>query len=53
MTEDRIEREIRIAARPERVWPLVAEPGFWASDDESIRGTATSCSQRELQVVMT
>ena len=36
---DRIEREILIAAPPERVWPLVAEPGFWATDDETIRGT--------------
>ena len=39
MTVDRIEREIFIAAAPERVWPLVAEPGFWATDDETIRGT--------------
>lgn len=40
MIEDRIEREIVIAAAPERVWPVVAEPGFWATDDESSRGTA-------------
>ena len=39
MSENRIEREILIAAGPERVWALVAEPGFWATDDESIRGT--------------
>jgi uncharacterized protein YndB with AHSA1/START domain len=39
MTGDRIEREIVSAAAPEKVWPLVAEPGFWATDDESIRGT--------------
>ena len=39
MAESQIEREIFIAAAPERVWPLVAEPGFWATDDESIRGT--------------
>jgi uncharacterized protein YndB with AHSA1/START domain len=39
MTLDQIERDIFIAAAPERVWPLVAEPGFWATDDESIRGT--------------
>jgi uncharacterized protein YndB with AHSA1/START domain len=39
MSTDRIEREIVIAAAPERVWPLVAEPGFWATDDESVRGT--------------
>lgn len=42
MTEDRIEREILIAAAPERVWQLVAEPGFWATDDESIRGTVVT-----------
>jgi uncharacterized protein YndB with AHSA1/START domain len=36
---DHIEREVFIAAPPERVWPLVAEPGFWATDDESVRGT--------------
>jgi uncharacterized protein YndB with AHSA1/START domain len=34
MSTDVIEREIVIAAAPERVWPLVAEPGFWARDDE-------------------
>jgi uncharacterized protein YndB with AHSA1/START domain len=39
MTDDRIERETLIAAAVERVWALVAEPGFWATDDESIRGT--------------
>jgi uncharacterized protein YndB with AHSA1/START domain len=45
MTGDRIEREIMIAAPPERVWPLVAEPGFWATDDESIRGTMATEGQ--------
>src|ERR1700749_1055541 len=39
MTDRQIEREIFIAAAPERVWPLVAEPGFWATDDEGVRGT--------------
>ncbi|MEU0797881.1 SRPBCC domain-containing protein [Amycolatopsis sp. NPDC005961] len=34
-----IEREILIAAPPGKVWPLVAEPGFWATDDETVRGT--------------
>jgi uncharacterized protein YndB with AHSA1/START domain len=34
-----IEREMLIAAAPEKVWPLVAEPGFWATDDETVRGT--------------
>ncbi|MER5388839.1 SRPBCC domain-containing protein [Saccharopolyspora sp. NPDC002686] len=39
MIDDRIEREILIQAAPERIWPLVAEPGFWVTDDESARGT--------------
>ncbi|WP_284747469.1 SRPBCC domain-containing protein [Amycolatopsis sp. RTGN1] len=34
-----IEREMLIAAAPEKVWPLVAEPGFWATDDEAVQGT--------------
>ncbi|MDT0306752.1 SRPBCC domain-containing protein [Streptomyces sp. DSM 44917] len=38
MTDDRIEREIVIAAAPEKVWPLVAEPGFWVTGDEGPRG---------------
>lgn len=45
MTDPRIEREILIAAAPERVWPLVAEPGFWATDDESLRGTVAAEGQ--------
>jgi uncharacterized protein YndB with AHSA1/START domain len=45
MTDDRIEREILIEAPPERVWPLVAEPGFWATDDETVRGTAVTEGQ--------
>src|ERR1022692_2099810 len=32
MSEDRIERETLIAASLERVWSLVAEPGFWVAD---------------------
>ncbi|KOU57313.1 polyketide cyclase [Streptomyces sp. WM4235] len=32
MSEDRIEREILIEAPVERVWSLVADPGFWVSD---------------------
>ncbi|MEU8778704.1 SRPBCC domain-containing protein [Streptomyces sp. NPDC048606] len=32
MNEDRIERDIVIEASPERVWSLVAEPGFWVAD---------------------
>ncbi len=38
MSEDRIEREILIKAPLERVWPLVAEPGFWVAD-KSLAGT--------------
>ncbi|MGW3347232.1 SRPBCC domain-containing protein [Nonomuraea rubra] len=45
MIGDRIEREIVIAASPERVWPLVAEPGFWAADDETFRGTTVTQGQ--------
>ena len=43
--DERIEREILIAAAPERVWPLVAEPGFWATDDDSVRGTTVTEGQ--------
>jgi len=39
MSDDRIEREILIAAPLERVWSLVAEPGFWVADKASLQGT--------------
>ncbi|WP_436761818.1 SRPBCC domain-containing protein [Streptosporangium sp. V21-05] len=39
MSEDRIERETLIAASPERVWSLVAQPGFWVADKASLPGT--------------
>ncbi len=39
MSEDRIERETLIAAPLERVWSLVAEPGFWVADTASLSGT--------------
>ncbi|WP_055588183.1 SRPBCC domain-containing protein [Streptacidiphilus griseoplanus] len=39
MSDERIERETLIAAPLERVWSLVAEPGFWVADPESVRGT--------------
>ncbi|GAA0391622.1 SRPBCC family protein [Microbispora corallina] len=42
MIDNRIEREILIAAAPEKVWPLVAEPGFWATDDEATHGTVAT-----------
>lgn len=38
MSEDRIERETLIAAPLERVWPLVAAPGFWVDDTASLSG---------------
>lgn len=38
MSVDRIERETLIAAPLERVWPLVAEPGFWAVDEANLSG---------------
>jgi uncharacterized protein YndB with AHSA1/START domain len=40
LTDDRIERETLIEAPLERVWPLVAEPGFWAVvDPTEVAGT--------------
>ena len=39
MSEDRIERETLIAASLERVWSLVAQPGFWVADKASLPGT--------------
>ncbi|MGA5133587.1 SRPBCC domain-containing protein [Streptomyces olivoreticuli] len=39
MTADRIERETLIAAPLERVWSLVAEPGFWVADKASLPGS--------------
>lgn len=38
MSEDRIERETLIAASLERVWSLVAEPGFWVADADTVSG---------------
>ena len=42
MTEDRIERETLIAAPLERVWSLVAQPGFWVADKASLPGTVAN-----------
>lgn len=39
MSDDRIERETLIAAPLERVWSLVAQPGFWVADKASLPGT--------------
>ena len=38
MSEDRIERETLIAAPLERVWSLVAQPGFWVADEAGLPG---------------
>lgn len=43
--DDVITREILIAAAPELVWPLVAEPGFWATDDEQARGRRATAGE--------
>ncbi len=42
MSDDRIERETLIAAPLERVWSLVAQPGFWVADKASLPGTVAS-----------
>ena len=39
MNDDRIESETLIAAPLERVWSLVAEPGFWVAETATISGT--------------
>ncbi|MFE9560356.1 SRPBCC domain-containing protein [Streptomyces sp. NPDC006487] len=38
MNADRIERDTLIEASLERVWSLVAEPGFWVADEGSLAG---------------
>ncbi|WP_329137711.1 SRPBCC domain-containing protein [Streptomyces sp. NBC_01476] len=38
MSDDRIESETLIEAPVERVWSLVAEPGFWVLPEESLTG---------------
>lgn len=39
MNTDRIERDTLIEASLERVWSLVAEPGFWVADEGSLADT--------------
>ncbi|MCM1972163.1 SRPBCC domain-containing protein [Streptomyces sp. NPDC002812] len=39
MNADRIERDTLIEASLDRVWSLVAEPGFWVADEGSLAGT--------------
>jgi uncharacterized protein YndB with AHSA1/START domain len=38
MSEELIERETLIEASVDRVWALVAEPGFWVADEASLTG---------------
>ncbi|HEX6507214.1 MAG TPA: SRPBCC domain-containing protein [Chloroflexota bacterium] len=38
MSKEPIEREILIDASLERVWPLVATPGFWVTEEASLIG---------------
>lgn len=45
MGEDRIERETLIAAPLERVWTLVAQPGFWVADKASLPGTVARAGE--------
>ncbi|TQM83034.1 uncharacterized protein YndB with AHSA1/START domain [Saccharothrix saharensis] len=42
MSEDRIERDTLIEAPLERVWSLVATPGFWVADEASVAGTVAT-----------
>ncbi|WP_033438939.1 SRPBCC domain-containing protein [Saccharothrix sp. NRRL B-16314] len=48
MSEDRIERDTLIAAPLERVWSLVAAPGFWVAEDA---GAATAPAAEGQSVV--
>jgi uncharacterized protein YndB with AHSA1/START domain len=45
MTEDRIERDTLIAAPIERVWSLVAQPGFWVYDKAPVPAADTAQGQ--------
>lgn len=36
MTTDRIERDTLIAAPQDRVWAMVAQPGWWVADEGSL-----------------
>jgi uncharacterized protein YndB with AHSA1/START domain len=42
VSEDRIERDTLIEAPLERVWSLVATPGFWVADEASVAGTVAT-----------
>ncbi len=42
MSDDRIEGDTLIEAPLERVWSLVATPGFWVADEASVAGTVAT-----------
>ncbi|GAA4311815.1 SRPBCC domain-containing protein [Actinomadura luteofluorescens] len=48
MSENRIERETLIAASLDRVWSLVADPGFWVAD---VPGPPGGAAEGESMVV--
>ncbi|MDJ0380323.1 SRPBCC domain-containing protein [Streptomyces sp. G-G2] len=45
MSENRIERETLIEASLERVWSLVARPGFWVADEEGLTAIGTGTAE--------
>lgn len=51
LSQDRIERETLIAAPLERVWSLVAEPGFWVADKGAVSATGAVARAGETTVV--
>jgi uncharacterized protein YndB with AHSA1/START domain len=50
-TPDRIEREILIRAPVERVWELVAEPGWWIGDADGDRTGQVRSRQGASEVI--
>lgn len=50
-TADRIEREIVIRAPLDRVWPLVAEPGWWIGENDGDRSGQTRTRQGRLEII--
>ncbi|WP_371619355.1 SRPBCC domain-containing protein [Streptomyces sp. NBC_00454] len=51
MSTDRIERDTLIEASLERVWSLVAEPGFWVADDAGLTVLAGTVAKEGESVV--
>lgn len=48
MGQDRIERDIEIAAPLDRIWELVTVPGFWVNDSAELRATAATEGRSEV-----